>query len=214
MRFKAAVFEVLSNDEMSSVHGNFDEIQTTHQKNVWLKDLSSGQVSNVFLQNSYVPTRPGAKIGLAFFNGEIIAFKRRPEIPVEDPVNMKFMHNSFKGLLMAVFLAVCCSIPWLGYLLGIVLGGYSLITGYPLVGRYRHFRGSRIFALFVLIMSIVVWFPVQYVHGNLSALFDVYLKMAMLLAVGFAGFQIYKSGVEKRYWKRAVSELNAAWKSV
>lgn len=214
MRFKAGVFEILTNDEVSSVHGNFDEIQTTHQKNVWLKDLTSGQVSNVFLTNSSVPTRPGAKVGLAFFNGEIIAFKRSKDIPVEDPVDMKFMHNPIKGLLMASFIAFCCSVPWFGYLLGIVLGGFSLITGYPLVGRYRHFRGSRLFALFVLFMSIVVWFPVQHIHGNLSELVSVYTKMAVLLGAGFVGFQVYKSSVEKRYWKLAVSELNAAWNKV
>ncbi len=80
--------------------------------------------------------------------------------------------------------------------------------------RYRHFRGSRLFALFVLFMSIVVWFPVQHIHGNLSELVSVYTKMAVLLGAGFVGFQVYKSSVEKRYWKLAVSELNAAWNKV
>ncbi|HFL7939359.1 TPA: hypothetical protein ACG5DM_002387 [Pseudomonas putida] len=213
MKFRSGLFEVLTNDEVSSVHGNFHEIETTHQKSVWLKDLANGQVSHIHLKNSAVPTRPGAKIALAFFNGEIIAFKRNEQIPVEDPVDMKALHNSVKAFIWALFLALCCSIPWIGYLLGIAMGGFALLTGYPLVGRYRHFLGNRLFALFVLLMSIVVWFPVQYARGDYSALVAVYVKMAMVLAAGFVFFQVYKTRIEKRYLKRAISELNAVWKN-
>lgn len=211
MKFRTGLFEILTNDEISSVHGNFQEIETTHQKSVWLKDLASEQISHIHLKNSAVPTKPGAKIALAFFNGEIIAFKRDRQIPVEDPVDMKALHNPVKAFIWALFIALCCSIPWLGYLLGIVLGGFALITGYPLVGRYRHFFGNRLFALFVLIMSVVVWFPVQYIHGGFGALVEVYVKMAVFLAAGFLAFQVYKIRIEKRYLRRAISELNALW---
>lgn len=213
MKFRTGLFEVLTNDEISSVHGDFHEIETTHQKSVWLKDLANGQITHIHLKNSVVPTRPGAKIALAFFNDEIIAFKRNEQIPVEDPVDMKALHNPVKAFIWAVFLALCCSIPWIGYLLGIAIGGLALLTGYPLVGRYRHFFGNRLFALFVLLMSIVVWFPVQYVRGDYSVLVDVYVKMAMVLAAGFVFFQVYKTRIEKRYLKRAISELNAVWKN-
>ncbi|HDS1797070.1 MULTISPECIES: hypothetical protein [Pseudomonas] len=212
MKFRTGLFEVLTNDEVSSVHGNFHEIETTHQKSVWLKNLASGQVSHMHLKNSAVPTKPGARIALAFFNGEIIAFKRNEQIPVEDPVDMKAMRNPIKAFLWAGLLALFCSIPWFGYLLGIALGGFALITGYPLVGRYRYFFGNRLFGLFVLLMSVIVWFPVQYIHGDFSALVSVYVKMAVVLMAGFVGFQLYKTSVEKRYLKRAVIELNAAWK--
>lgn len=213
MRFRVGLFEVLTNDEVSSVHGSLHEIETTHQKSVWLKDLASGQVSHIHLRNSAVPTRPGAKIALAFFNEEIIAFKRSEQIPVEDPVDMKAMRNPIKASVWAIFLALFCSIPWFGYLLGLALGGFALITGYPLVGRYRHFFGNRIFGLFVLLMSVIVWFPVQYIHGGFGALVSTYVKMAMVLVGGFVAFQLYKTNVEKRYLKRAIIELDAAWKN-
>lgn len=214
MRFKSGVYEVLSNDEASYIHGNADEINTTHTKNVWLKDLSNGQVENINLQNSAVPIRPGAKIGLAFFNGEIIAFKRNDQIPVEDPVSQKAMHNSVKAALWAVFLGACCSVPYIGYIAGIILGAGSLIFGMNLMGRYKKFTGNRFFGAFLLFMSIYIWFPYQSAHGDLGYLMGTLINMAILLVLGFLGFQMYKISIEKTYYSRAVTEINSTWKQI
>lgn len=214
MRFKSGIYEILSNDEASYIHGNTDEINTTHTKNVWLKNLSNGQVENITLQNSGVPIRPGAKIGLAFFNGEIIAFKRNNQIPVEDPVSQKAMHNTFKAALWAVFLGVCCSVPYIGYIAGIILGASSLIFGINLMGRYKKFKGNRFFGAFLLFMSIYIWLPYQSAHGDLSYLMGTLINVAILLIFGFLGFQLYKVGIEKAHYNRAVTELDSAWKQI
>ncbi|MFJ5296716.1 hypothetical protein ACIQAL_09350 [Pseudomonas sp. NPDC088368] len=214
MRFKSGVYEVLSNDEASYIHGNADEIQTTHTKNVWLKDLSNGEVSNVSLENSAVPVRLGARIGLAFFNGEIIAFKRSSHIPVEDPISQRGMHNSFKAALWATVYGLALSIPYLGYITGLVVGAFSLIFGMNLLGRYRKFPGNRIFGAFVLCMSIYVWFPYQSAHGDWNYLASTLTNTATVLTLGFLGFQMYKINVEKEHYHRAVAEINAAWKKI
>lgn len=214
MRFKSGVYEVLSNDEASYIHGNADEINTTHTKSVWLKDLSDGQVENISLLNSAVPIRSGAKIGLAFFNGEIIAFKRSDQIPVEDPVSQKAMHNSVKAALWAVFLGGCCSVPYIGYIAGIILGAGSLIFGMNLMGRYKNFTGNRFFGAFLLFMSIYVWFPYQSAHGDLGYLMGTLINTAILLVLGFLVFQMYKINIEKTYYNRAVTEINSTWKQI
>lgn len=214
MRFKSGVYQVLSNDEASYVHGSADEINTSHTKNVWLKDLSNGQVENITLLNSAVPIRPGAKIGLAFFNGEIIAFKRGNQIPVEDPVSQKAMHNFAKAALWAVFLGVCCSVPYIGYIAGIILGAGSLIFGMNLMGRYKKFTGNRFFGAFLLFMSIYIWFPYQSAHGDLNYLLDTLISTAVLLVFGFLVFQTYKVNIEKTYYNRAVIEINSTWKQI
>ncbi|MDH0730273.1 hypothetical protein N5F23_07015 [Pseudomonas sichuanensis] len=212
MRFKAGMYQVLSNDEATYVHGGADEIQTTHLKNVWLKDLSTEEVFNINLKNSAVPIKPGAKIGLAFLNGEIIAFKRRGEIPVEDPVSMKHWHNPIIAALWAIFFGICMSIPILGYLIGMVAGGMSLLTGMNLLGRYSNFPGNRLFAAFLLIISCYSWIPYQR-NLSLSALADSLTGTAILLTLGLLAYQMYKIKIEKSYFKRAVSEINAAWKN-
>ena len=100
------------------------------------------------------------------------------------------MHNFAKAALWAVFLGLCCSVPYVGYIAGIILGA------------------------FLLFMSIYIWFPYQSAHGDLSYLMDTLINTAMLLVFGFLVFQIYKVNIEKNYYKRAVTEINSTWKQI
>lgn len=213
MRFRAGLYEVLSNDEARFVHGNSEQIQTSNVKNVWLKDLTSQEVFNVSLKDSAVPVKSGAKIGLGFFNGEVIAFKRRDELPVEDPVSMKHWHNPIIAVLWAIFFGILMSIPLLGYFAGFVSGGVALITGMNLLGRYSKFMGNRIFAAFLLFMSCYAALQYRKYALGTDALVNSLTAIAVALTLGIVLFQLYKIRVEKRYFKRAVSEINAAWKS-
>ncbi len=212
MVLKTGMFEVLSSDEASYIHGNADEIQTTHEKSVWLKDLISGQVKKVGLKNSVVPTRPGARIGLSFFNGEIIAFKRSKEIPVEDAAPYRAVHNPLMAVIFAVIAGVFFGFPFLGYLSATAIGLYSLVSGNNLLGRYKKFSGNRFFALFIVAMSLYSWVIVRAHHANIDAMFAAYWRVVFVFIAACVGFQLYKISVEKKYFKRAEVELNAAWK--
>lgn len=212
MELKTSIFEVLSSDEASYIHGNADEIQTTHTKSVWLKDLISGQVKKVGLKNSVVPTRPGAKIGLSFFNNEIIAFKRSSEIPVEDAAPYRALHNPLWAVFFAIITGVFFGFPFIGYLSATVLGLYSLVSGRNLLGRYNKFSGNRLFALFVVFMSLYSWVIVRSHHVNIDAMFAAYWRVVFIFIAACVAFQLYKTSIEKKYFKRAIVELNAAWK--
>ncbi|EKT4462567.1 hypothetical protein QEL84_003370 [Pseudomonas putida] len=214
MKLNTGIFEVLSSDEASYIHGNADEIQTTHKKDVWLKDLFSGKVRKVGLKNSIVPTRPGAKIGLSFFNGEIIAFKRSKEIPVEDAAPYRATHNPILAVVFAVIAGVFFGFPFLGYLFATGIGLYSLISGNNLLGRYKKFSGNRLFALFIVAMSLYAWVIVRSHHVNIDAVFAAYWRVVFIFIIACVGFQLYKISVEKKYLKRAEIELNAAWTQV
>lgn len=213
MRFRAGLYEVLSNDEAKFVHGNSEEIQTTSVKNVWLKDLASQEVFNVSLKDSTVPIKPGMKIGLAFFNGEIIAFKRRDEIPVEDPVGMKHWRNPIIAVLWAIFFGIFMSVPIIGYFAGFGTGLYGVLTGTNLLGRYSKFMGNRLFAAFLLFMSCLAVLQYRKYALGTDGLVNALTAVAVALTLGIVSFQLYKTRIEKRYFKRAVSEINAAWKN-
>lgn len=211
MRFEAGIFEVLSADQRSVIHGDADSIETTHFKEAWLKNLRDQSTKKVVLTNSTTPRIVGRKIGLAFLNNELIAFKRGGEIPVEDPVQGKALLNTPKAILLAIIYAACLSVPVFGYIGGIVIGGGALISGKNILGRYSKNPFNRLYALFLLIMSIAVWFPVQYIHGDMDRLIDIHMQFATWLMIVTVIFQYVKLRVEKNYFTRACVELNAAW---
>lgn len=210
MELKTGIYEVLNSDETNSVHGNFESIETTHVKKGWIKNLETQAVSNVTLTNFSMPLIPGKKIAIAFLNGEIIAFKRSAEIPVEDPVGAKIQRNTAAALLVAIFFSLLVSIPILGYIGGAVGGAYSLVTGNNILGRYKKIRGNRLYGVFLLGASLFAWIPAQ-AGGDLKSLINKYIALAVFLMAVTVIAQMYKVKAESKYYAKAVEDLNAAW---
>ena len=207
MGLKTALYEVLSADEASTVYGNYEGIETAHTKQGWIKDLKTQHVSHVSTVNLSMPLVPGARIAIAFFNGEIIAFKRSAEIPIESP----FKNNSMAiELVRALLSALMLSIPFVGYVGGIVLGGLHLINGENLLGNYKRMRGNRIYSAFVLLVSLIAFAPPMY--RNWNKLFSNYFILALVLLLVTVISQVIKVRAEQRIYARAVAELNACWR--
>ncbi len=212
MELKTGIYEVLNADETNSVHGDFESIETTHVKKGWIKNLETQAVSNVTLTNFSMPLIPGSKLGIAFLSDQIIAFKRSTDIPVEDPVSGRMLRNIPVAIAMALLLALAFSIPVLGYISGAVWGAFSLITGHNILGRYKKFKGNRLYGLFLLSISLIAWIPAQMVNGDLGGLFGIYISLAIFMVAVTVSFQIYKVCAENRVYERAVAELNNAWR--
>ena len=211
MRFEAAMFEVLSADQRSVVHGDAEAIETTHIKEAWLKNVRDQTTRKVALANSNAPLVAGRKIGLAFLNNELIAFKRSSQIPVEDPVGGKALLSMPKAILLAIIYSVLVSVPVFGYIGGIVIGGGALLSGKNILGRYTNNPYNRLYALFLLVMSVAAWFPVQFIRGDMGRLIDIHIQMATWMVVITVLFQCIKLNVEKKYFDLATVELNSAW---
>lgn len=207
MGLKTALYEVLSSDEASIVYGNYEGIGTAHTKQAWIKDLKTQHVSHVSTVNLSMPLVPGSRIAIAFFNGEIIAFKRSLEIPIESP----FKNNSMATELVRALLgALMLSIPFVGYVGGIVLGGLHLINGENLLGNYKRMRGNRIYSAFVLLASLIPFAPPMYRNWNQVVSNYVLLALAVLSVTVTS--QVIKVRAENRIYARAVTELNACWR--
>lgn len=144
MTITTAVYEVLSADATSTIHGDAERITTTHQKEAWLKNLQTQSVRQVKLTDSEIPLQPGSRIGLAFLNDkQIIAFKRSAEIPVE--VAGRQVKWS------ALWIALVLNIPVIGYMAALVCGLYGLATGYSWFGRrFYGIASSRLAGLVML----------------------------------------------------------------
>lgn len=207
MGLKTALYEVLSSDEASTVYGNYEGIETAHTKQGWIKDLKTQHVSHVSTVNLSMPLVPGTRIAIAFFNGEIIAFKRSAEIPIESP----FKSNSMAiELVRALLSALMLSIPFVGYVGGIVLGGLYLISGENLLGNYKRMRGNRIYSAFVLLVSLIAFAPPMY--RNWDQLVSNYVLLALALLLVTVISQVIKVRAEQRMYARAVAELNTCWR--
>lgn len=208
MHIESGVYEVLSADQSSVVHGNAEAIGTTHFKRSWLKNLADNSTREIQLTNSTVPLVVGKKIGLAFLNGEVIAFKRSRDIPVEDPIPGKVMLSLPRSILMALWYSLLLCIPIAGYIGGMMIGAWYTLTGGRILGRYRRQGPDRLYALFVLIMSSVAWFPNG--HG-LQDLVDGHLTLAFWVAAVTVLYQVFKVEAEKEYYRQAAQQLNEAW---
>lgn len=209
MGLKTGFYEVLSSDEASTVYGGYDGIATAHTKLGWLKNLKTHAVSKVSLVNLSMPLVPGEKIAIAFFNGEIIAFKRSREIPVETPFKKVSMINE---LISAVFASLLYSIPVLGYIGGIVLGGIHLVNGENLLGRYKRMRGNRAYSGFLLLASLVPWAPPMYRRWGDQMVIN-YVTLACVLMIVTVVAQILKVRAEQQIYIKAVAELDVHWRS-
>ncbi|WP_417701105.1 hypothetical protein [Pseudomonas sp.] len=207
MGLKTALYEVLSSDEASTVYGNYEGIETAHTKQGWIKDLKTQHVSHVSTVNLSMPLVPGSKIAIAFFNGEIIAFKRSAEIPIESPFKINSMAIE---LVRALLSALMLSIPFVGYVGGVALGGLHLINGENLLGNYKRMRGNRIYSAFVLLASLIAFAPPMYRNWNQLVSNYVLLALALLLVTVIS--QVIKVRAEQRIYARAVAGLNTCWR--
>lgn len=212
MELKTGIYEVINADKTTSVHGDFENITTTHVKSGWIRNLNTQDVSNVTLTNFSMPLIPGNKIAIAFLNGEIIAFKRSAEIPVEDPVGAKAQNNMLGALVAAIFFSLVVSIPVLGYIGGAVAGAYSLVTGNNILGRYKRVKGNRLYGAFLLGASLFAWIPAQAGHGDLKSIVNQYITLAILVMTVTVIAQIRKVKREINYYAKAVQDLNTAWR--
>jgi hypothetical protein len=210
MVLRTGIYEVLTSEQASSVYGDYESIQTVHEKQGWIKNLETQSVSRVVLTNFSMPLVPGRKIGISFLNGQIVAFKQSKEIPVEDPVSLKVLRNTPVAILLAILIALIFSIPVFGYILGAVWGAYSLMTGNYVLGRYKKFRGNRLYGLFLLGLSLYSWIPAQ-VTDNLESMISIYIGLAVFMVVVTVVAQVIKVSAEKKYYAQAVTELNAVW---
>lgn len=207
MALQTGIYEVLSSDESSYVHGNYEGIDTTHTKLGWLKDLNTQNVAKVTLTNFQMPLVPGAKIAIAFLNGEIIAFKRSRDIPVESPLNQKSLASE---IISAAFVSLLLSIPVVGYIGGLVAGTYFFLNGGNILGNYKRMQGNRAYSAFLILMSAIPWLPAMYKGGGEQMVKNYFLLASVLMLVTVIG-QIIKIRTERKYFARAAMELNSAW---
>lgn len=207
MGLQTGIYEVLSSDETSYVHGDHEGIATTHMKLGWLKDLSTENVTKITLTNFPMPLVPGAKIAIAFLNGEIIAFKRSRDIPVESPFNQKSLASE---IISAAFVSLLLSIPVVGYIGGLVAGTYFLLNGGNILGNYKKMKGNRTYSAFLILMSAIPWFPAMYKGGGEQMVKNYLILASVLMLVTVTG-QIIKVRAERKYFARAAVELNSAW---
>ncbi|HCT6680372.1 TPA: hypothetical protein OT568_003840 [Pseudomonas aeruginosa] len=210
MELKTGIYEVLTSDEASSVHGSFERIETTHNKQGWIKNVETQAVSQVTLTNFPMPLIPGSKIGMAFLNGEIIAFKRSAEIPVEAPSGKR---SIAMAILVGIFATILFSIPVLGYIGGMVAGGYALITGENILGGYKKTNINRIYSAILLCLSTIAWFPAMFSGDDLGALISRHFNLAAILLIATVVLQVIKAKSDTKYYCQAVAGLNSAWRN-
>lgn len=210
MELNTGIYEVLTSDEASSVYGNFESIETAHVKQGWIKNVATQAVSKVASTNFPMPLIPGSKIGIAFLNGEIIAFKRSAEIPVESPSRPRSITIA---ILVGIFATLLFSIPVLGYIGGMIAGIYALITGESILGGYKKTRVNRIYSALLICICTIAWLPAMLGGDDLKNLFSQYMVLATVLLIISITCQVIKSKTDIKYHKKAVVCLNAAWQN-